>query len=98
MDTLPPSLPDGGGPSTGLFAERAYHELRDRIVTLRLPPGTVLREDALMRELDVGRTPLREAVKRLALEDLVAVQPRRGTFVSPVEASDIVHITEVRAE
>ena len=84
-------------PST-LFAERAYHELRDRIVTLRLPPGTVLREDALMRELEIGRTPLREAVKRLALEDLVAVQPRRGTFVSGVEASDIVHITEVRAE
>jgi DNA-binding GntR family transcriptional regulator len=85
-------------PSNRLFAERAYHELRDRIVTLRLPPGTVLREDELMRELDVGRTPLREAVKRLALEDLVAVQPRRGTFVAPVEAADIVHITEVRAE
>ena len=81
-----------------LIAERAYHELRDRIVTLRLPPGTVLREDELMRELQIGRTPLREAVKRLALENLVAVQPRRGTFVSPVEASDIVHITEVRAE
>jgi DNA-binding GntR family transcriptional regulator len=85
-------------PSSRLVADRAYQELRDRIVTLRLPPGTVLREDALMRELDVGRTPLREAVKRLALEDLVAVQPRRGTFVSPVEAPDIVHITEVRAE
>ena len=81
-----------------LFADRAYHELRDRIVTLRLPPGTVLREDTLMRDLDVGRTPLREAVKRLALEDLVAVQPRRGTFVSAVETSDIIHITEVRAE
>ena len=81
-----------------LFAERAYHELRDRIVTLRLPPGTVLREDALMRELKIGRTPLREAVKRLALENLVAVQPRRGTFVAPIEASDIVHITEIRAE
>src|SRR5919108_4891623 len=81
-----------------LFADRAYHELRDRIVTLRLPPGTVLREDALMRELAVGRTPLREAVKRLALENLVAVQPRRGTFVTPVESADIVHITEVRAE
>jgi DNA-binding GntR family transcriptional regulator len=81
-----------------LFADRAYHELRDRIVTLRLPPGTVLREDALMRELNIGRTPLREAVKRLALENLVAVQPRRGTFVAGVETADIVHITEVRAE
>jgi DNA-binding GntR family transcriptional regulator len=67
-------------------------------VTLRLPPGTVLREDALMAELGIGRTPLREAVKRLALENLVDVQPRRGTFVSAVEAADIQNITEVRAE
>jgi DNA-binding GntR family transcriptional regulator len=81
-----------------LFAERAYHDLRDRIVTLRLRPGTMLREDELMRELAIGRTPLREAVKRLALENLVAVQPRRGTFVTEIEAPDIVHITEVRAE
>jgi DNA-binding GntR family transcriptional regulator len=84
------------GAATG--AERAYLDLRERIVTLRLPPGTVLREDELMRELDVGRTPLREAVKRLALENLVAVQPRRGTSVTAVEAADIVNITAVRAE
>jgi DNA-binding GntR family transcriptional regulator len=79
-------------------AERAYVELRDRIVTLHLPPGTVLREDALMSEMAIGRTPLREAVKRLALEDLVEVQPRRGTFVTEIEAADIQNITEVRAE
>ena len=85
-------------PSIKLVAERAYVELRDRIVTLRLAPGTVLREDELMREMTIGRTPLREAVKRLALENLLAVQPRRGTFVSAVESADIVNITEVRAE
>jgi DNA-binding GntR family transcriptional regulator len=84
--------------ATELVAERAYVELRDRIVTMRLAPGTVLREDELMREMEIGRTPLREAVKRLALENLVAVQPRRGTFVSAVEAADIVNISEVRAE
>ena len=82
----------------GLIAERAYAELRSRIVTLRLPPGTLLREDELMRELRIGRTPLREAVKRLALENLVAVQPRSGTFVTSVDAADIIHISEVRAE
>jgi DNA-binding GntR family transcriptional regulator len=82
----------------GLIAERAYHELRERIVTLDLSPGTTLREDELMAELRIGRTPLREAVKRLALENLVAVQPRRGTYVTEVHAADIVHITEVRAE
>jgi DNA-binding GntR family transcriptional regulator len=81
-----------------LIAERAYRELRDRIVTLRLAPGTVLREDELMSELDIGRTPLREAVKRLALENFVAVQPRRGTYVTEVDAAEIIHITEVRAE
>jgi DNA-binding GntR family transcriptional regulator len=89
---------DSQVPSIKLEADRAYDELRDRIVTLRLAPGTVLREDELMRELQLGRTPLREAVKRLALENLVAVQPRRGTFVTAVEAADIVNITEVRAE
>jgi DNA-binding GntR family transcriptional regulator len=81
-----------------VISERAYAELRDRIVTLRLAPGTVLREDELMSELGIGRTPLREAVKRLALENLVAVQPRSGTYVTSVDASDIVHISEVRAE
>ena len=83
---------------TEVISERAYEQLRDRIVTLRLAPGTVLREDELMRELEIGRTPLREAVKRLALENLVAVQPRIGTYVTSVDAADIVHISEVRAE
>ena len=81
-----------------MISERAYVQLRDRIVTLRLAPGTVLREDELMTELGIGRTPLREAIKRLALENLVAVQPRSGTYVTSVDASDIVHIAEVRAE
>jgi DNA-binding GntR family transcriptional regulator len=84
--------------ATDLISERAYAELRERIVTLRLAPGTVLREDELMSELHIGRTPLREAVKRLALENLVAVQPRSGTYVTSVDAADIVHISEVRAE
>ena len=94
----PASLQAGEAPPAGLVAERAYVELRDRIVTLRLAPGSALREDELMQDMDIGRTPLREAVKRLSLEGLVSVQPRRGTFVSSVDAADIVNITEVRAE
>jgi len=85
-------------PAVRLIAERAYFELRDRIVTLRLPPGSALVEDGLMRELEIGRTPLREAIKRLALENLVEVRPRRGTYVTEVNVADIVHITEIRAE
>jgi DNA-binding GntR family transcriptional regulator len=98
MAATPTTPPADEAPSIKLEADRAYLELRDRIVTLHLPPGTVLREDELMSEMEVGRTPLREAVKRLALENLVAVQPRRGTFVTAVEATDIVNITAVRAE
>jgi DNA-binding GntR family transcriptional regulator len=89
---------DSRGTNGALIADRAYVALRDRIVTLRLPPGTALREDRLMDELGLGRTPLREAVKRLALEGLVDVRPRSGTYVTDVEAHDIVHISEVRAE
>jgi DNA-binding GntR family transcriptional regulator len=92
-----PSQPTATG-NGGLLAERAYATMRDLIVTLRLPPGTALREDELMRDLTLGRTPLREAVKRLALEGLVEVRPRSGTYVTDIEATDIVHIAEVRAE
>ena len=63
-----------------LLADRAYAELRDRIVTLAIPPGAPINEDALGRDLEMGRTPVREAIKRLALERLVTVFPRRGTF------------------
>jgi DNA-binding GntR family transcriptional regulator len=98
MATEPSISPVPDTTATRLVAERAYVDLRDRIVTLQLPPGTVVREDELMKELGIGRTPLREAVKRLALENLVEVQPRRGTFVSAIEAADIQSITEVRAE
>ena len=98
MATEPAISPVRDTTATRLVAERAYLDLRDRIVTLELPPGTVVREDELMKELGIGRTPLREAVKRLALENLVEVQPRRGTFVTAIEAADIQGITEVRAE
>src|SRR5215213_2666743 len=98
MAVDPSTTPVPDATATRLVAERAYMELRDRIVTLHLPPGTVLREDELMAELGIGRTPLREAVKRLALENLLAVQPRRGTYVTDVDTAEIIHITEVRAE
>jgi DNA-binding GntR family transcriptional regulator len=87
-----------GSATERLIADRAHEELRDLIVTLKLAPGAPLREDELMAQLGIGRTPLRDAIKRLSLEGLVAVQPRRGTTITPVDVSDIVHITEVRAE
>ena len=81
-----------------LLADRAYVELRDRIVTLRIPPGAPLDEDALGQELQMGRTPVREAVKRLALENLVTVFPRRGTFASDINITDLAHVADVRTQ
>ena len=81
-----------------LLADRAYRELRDRLVTLRIPPGSPIDEDAIGRELKMGRTPVREAIKRLALENLVTVFPRRGTFASEINITDLAHISDVRAQ
>jgi DNA-binding GntR family transcriptional regulator len=81
-----------------LMADRAYADLRDRIVTLRIAPGAPIDEEQLGRELGIGRTPVREAIKRLALENLVTVYPRRGTFASEINITDLADISDVRAQ
>jgi DNA-binding GntR family transcriptional regulator len=86
------------GQSRQLLADRAYVELRDRIVTLDIAPGAPIDEDLLGRELEMGRTPVREAIKRLALENLVTVFPRRGTFASEINITDLAHISDVRMQ
>jgi DNA-binding GntR family transcriptional regulator len=68
------------------------------IVTLDLSPGAPIDEDTLGRELRMGRTPVREAIKRLALENLVTVFPRRGTFASEINITDLAHISDVRIQ
>jgi DNA-binding GntR family transcriptional regulator len=86
------------GSSRELLADRAYDELRDRLVTLRIPPGAPIDEDQIGAELGMGRTPVREAIKRLALENLVTVFPRRGTFASEINITDLAYVSDVRAQ
>ncbi len=86
-------LPEGAS-----LAERVYLNLRDRIVTLELAPGSLINEPTVMKELGVSRTPIREALLRLALEKLVSVVPRRGTFVSEVNVGNVGQIYEFRRE
>jgi DNA-binding GntR family transcriptional regulator len=78
------------------LAEKAYFAIRGLIVSLELPPGSVLNERALTERLGIGRTPVREALRRLAQEQLVEVFPRRGMFVSTVEIRDLASLCEVR--
>jgi DNA-binding GntR family transcriptional regulator len=79
------------------LAERAYHAIREMIVSLELRPGAVIDERSLMERLGIGRTPTREALRRLAQERLVEVYPRRGMFVTSVEIRDLTSLTEVRS-
>ena len=78
--------------------ERAYLLIRDQIVTLKLAPGSVIEEGRLRQELGLGRTPIREALQRLAHENLVTFVPHRGTFVSDINLTDLHRLTEVRTE
>src|ERR1700748_4000443 len=86
------------GTTRDLLADRAYRALRDRLITLRLPPGSPIDEDLIGRELKMGRTPVREAIKRLALENLVTVYPRRGTFASEINITDLAYVSDVRVQ
>ncbi|MFE2184662.1 GntR family transcriptional regulator [Streptomyces sp. NPDC059455] len=80
------------------LAERAYRAIRDRLVMLEIRPGAPINEDQLAQSLGVGRTPVREALKRLQYERLIATYPRRGTFATDVNITDLAHISEVRQE
>ena len=86
-----PRLPDEQS-----LADQAYYAIREWIVTLDLAPGSVVNERELMGRLGVGRTPVREALRDLAREQLVEVFPRRGMFVSSVDVGDIAGLSEVR--
>ncbi len=78
------------------LAEQAYQQLRDRIVRLEFAPGDVLREDELRATLGIGRTPIREAIQRLAREHFVVVVPRQGMFVAGIDVSELSMLFETR--
>lgn len=80
------------------LTERAYRELEERIVTLRLKPGEILSEYALSDSLRIGRTPIREALQRLAREGLITILPRKGILVSETDPRKQLLVLEVRRE
>ena len=79
-------------------AEQAYQEIKKRIISTELIPGSVISEAKLMENLGLGRTPIREALKMLQSDDLIVVKPRRGIFVSELAITDLAQIFEVRVE
>src|SRR6516162_8947580 len=77
-------------------SDAVYDELRRLIIRTELTPGAPIEEAVLMKRLGVGRTPLREALQRLAQEDLIRNLPRRGYFVTDTSAADLLQVFEVR--
>ena len=103
---LPPSAPSKRrkrGVSTFLqgdmtLTDKAYAQIEELIVTLQLPPGTVLSELVLADRLGIGRTPIREALQRLSRDGLVNILPRRGVLVSEIDLRSQLRLLEVRRE
>jgi DNA-binding GntR family transcriptional regulator len=78
------------------LTEQAYRALEEQIVTLKIPPGTVVSEAILGQRLGIGRTPIREALWRLARERLVAIIPHRGIIVSEINIKLQLRLLELR--
>lgn len=92
------SLPNDDFLHSETLTDKAYRALEEEIVTLRIPPGTVVSEAILSRRLGVGRTPVREALQRLAREWLVVIMPRRGIVVSEIDPVRQLRLLEARRE
>jgi DNA-binding GntR family transcriptional regulator len=99
MDTnlhAPLHVPGLDAPVREPLTERAYRQLEEAIVTLDLRPGEVVTETALADRLGLGRTPIREALLRLAREHLVRIMPRRGIVVAEIDVSAQLRLLDVR--
>jgi DNA-binding GntR family transcriptional regulator len=91
-------------PATGIArdpetqAQFAYRQIEEMIVTLVLPPGSRISEKSVSAQLGIGRTPVREALQRLAYERTIKVLPRSGAVVSEIDVAEHFKLIEVRRE
>jgi DNA-binding GntR family transcriptional regulator len=82
----------------GLAADRAYQLIKYRILNLIYKPGSLIKDTDLMKSLKLGRTPIREALKRLEVELLVMTRPRQGTYISEISISDFNQQFSIRRQ
>lgn len=78
------------------LTQQTYRVLRDRILRRQIEPGAKVSVDAIAEGLGVSRTPVTDALKRLAADGLVEIVPRRGTFVTGINARDAIELFDVR--
>lgn len=85
-----------GGNDTESLAEIAYNRIEDLIVTMELKPGSRVSEPFLVKRLEMGRTPIREALLRLAMDQVLVWQPRRGMLVRDIDLQTQLKVLETR--
>jgi DNA-binding GntR family transcriptional regulator len=84
------------GKSKMTMAEYAYDYIKDRIISQEFLPASPMDTKRLMKQLEVGKTPLREALQRLAFEKLIVISPQRGTFVSDISIVQLQQAFDAR--
>ena len=77
-------------------ADEAYNIIKEKIVSLQLQPSADISEEKLIQELNISRTPIREALQKLAKDGFVIVYPRKGTIVADITLDLINSIYEIR--
>ena len=88
-----------GEPAEGLGssqADLAYRRLEEAIVTLRLAPGSMVTEAQAIEIAKLGRTPVREALLRLAQHGMIGILPRKGLSIRPVDPVDLLSVLDIR--
>src|SRR5258708_4143535 len=85
-----------GKPSAGSLSDQAYDAIKEKVITLYFLPGQYLNEAAICKLLDLGRTPVHQALQRLQVEGLIAVVPRKGVIIQPDSISQILEFLDAR--
>lgn len=78
------------------LSAQAYHIIERQIVTLELQPGALINERYLIDAIAMGRTPVREAIQRLAWEGLMDIRPRSGIAITPLDPRDYSKVLDAR--
>lgn len=95
-DSIAENVSQTTSPKNVSLNEQAYLAFRHRLITLRYKPGEYLNTAQVMEDLAMGRTPVNQAVHRLATEGLLRIIPRKGVMVAPLSMDDALELTEVR--
>ena len=79
------------------LTDTAYEAIKQKIITLQFGPGTYLNVASITEALNIGRTPVHQAVRRLTHEGMIEIMPRKGMIVRPVSLNEVMEIADVRS-